>query len=80
MNMFQTLCVRFVERVEHLGLKGQKREAECLAFFVGAATALQAIEHPEAEHVTGCTHLIIASRGYMEVARVAKEAREKAAA
>jgi hypothetical protein len=80
MNTFQSLCVQFVERVEYLGLKGKARETECLAFFVGAASALQTVGHPDAGHVLGCTSMIVSTRGYGEVARVAKEASEKVAA
>lgn len=80
MNMFQTLCVQFVERVEQFGLKGKARETECFGFFVGAATVLQNIDHPEAGHVLGCVSMILSVRGYIEVARVAKEASAKVAA
>jgi hypothetical protein len=80
MNMFQTLCVQFVERAEYLGLKGKAREAQCLSFFVGAATALQNIDHPEAGHLLGCTSMILTVRGYGEVVKVAKEAQQRAAA
>ncbi len=74
MNMFQTLCIQFVERAEYLGLKGKAREAQCLSFFVGAATVLQNLNHPEAGHVLGCVSMILTVRGYGEVVKVAKEA------
>ena len=74
MNTFQKLCVQFVERADYMGLKGKARETECLAFFVGASSALQTIDHPDKGHVLGCTAMIIASRGYGEVKRIADEA------
>ena len=81
MNTFQKLCVQFVERSDYLGLKGKARDAECLAFFVGASTALQTVDHADKGHVLGCTAMIIASRGYGEVKRIADEAlREQAKA
>lgn len=78
MNTFQSLCCAFVERAEYLGLKGKNREIECLGFFVGAATALQNTNHPDAGHVLGCVSMILTVRGYGEVARVAKEAMAEA--
>ena len=78
MNMFQTLCCQFVERVETIGLKGKARETECFAFFIGASTVLQNLDHPEAGHVLGCVSMILSVRGYGEVARVAKDAKAEA--
>jgi hypothetical protein len=45
-----------------------------LAFFIGAATVLQNLDHPEAGHVLGCVSMILTVRGYGEVVKVAKEA------
>jgi aromatic ring hydroxylase len=78
MAMIQTLCARFVTRSEYFGLKGKKRDIEAFQFMVGAASALEAIGHPEAEHVKTCVQFIISFRGYAEVARIA--AQEEAAA
>ena len=77
MNMLQTLCTRFVERAEHFEMKGKKRDEKAIEFLVGAATALQAINHPEANHVTNCVAMIICVRGYMEVKRIAEMAEEE---
>lgn len=74
MNMLQTLCVKFVERAEHFNLKGKKRDEQAIEFLVGAATALQVSNHPEANHVLNCVAIIICVRGYAEVKRIADNA------
>ena len=80
MNMLQQLCTKFVERSEALGLKGKKREDACFEFMCGAATALQAVGHPEADHVTKIVAMLISVRGYGEVVNIANKAKEQAAA
>lgn len=62
------LAHHFAARVDLLGLKGKKRDEFCLEFFAGAATALTEAEHPDAKCVTNVTMLLIATRGYSEVA------------
>lgn len=77
MNMLQTLCTRFVERAEHFDMKGKKRDEKAIEFLVGAASALQATDHPEYSHVINCVALIICVRGYAEVKRIADMAKEE---
>ena len=74
--MLQTLCVKFVERAEFQQLKGKKRDELAIEFLIGAATALQNAEHPEANHVLNCVAMIIVVRGYAEVKRIAMDALE----
>jgi len=78
MNMVQTIACKFVERSEALGYKGVKRDIAALDFFVGAASALRSAGHPESEHVGSVAVMIIATRGYVEVKRIAVEAAEAA--
>lgn len=79
MTMLKTLCKTFVERAEHQGLKGKARDTAAIEFMVGAYAALTATEHPEANHVGTNLQLVICTRGYSEVKRVA-EKEDKAAA
>lgn len=74
MNMLQKLCVKFVTRAENFSMKGKKRDELAIEFLVGAASALQEINHPEYEHVINCVAMIICVRGYGEVKRIADDA------
>lgn len=79
MTMLKTLCKAFVQRADHQNLKGKKRDDMALEFMVGAYAALAAAKHPEAEHVGAVVAMVICTRGFSEVKKIA-EAEDKAAA
>ena len=70
----------FIERCAHLGYSGKKRDQLALEFFVGASTALTGINHPDGQCVLNVTAMLIATRGYGEVVRLASDDERRAAA
>lgn len=65
------MCVNAVARVNVLGLKGVKREAEAMAFCTGYATALINNGGPDLSAFVG---LVVAFRGMKGIEAVAEEA------
>jgi hypothetical protein len=65
-DIIKRLASQFILRSEALDYKGKKRDAAVLDFFVGAANALDIIEHPEAHRVKAVC-MILSVRGYAEV-------------
>ena len=72
--MLKILCKQFVARAEHLGMKGKARDNAAIEFFAGALAALDAINHADVNHVATVTQLVICTRGYSEVKRIAEKA------
>jgi hypothetical protein len=68
-NMIKTLCTKFIERSQALGLKGKKRDDAALHFFVGAAHALLLVnpKSEDAQRVKRWLELILQMRGYEAV-------------
>jgi hypothetical protein len=60
-TMLKQLAQKWVERQAHLQHKGRKADACVLEFFVGASVALEATNHPEAEHVRAMIVLCLVS-------------------
>jgi hypothetical protein len=66
------LAKLFIERAEHLGLKGKKRDDEALSYFVGAVQGARAAGADDlAEHLGRISYLVIAVRGYFGVNEIA---------
>lgn len=64
------LCV---ERCQALKLKGRRADNECLSYMLGVAVGMRLAGNPKmAHHVETVSAWIIAVRGYMEVAIMAK--------
>lgn len=72
-STFKGLCRQWVQREQALGYKGKKADAMCLEFFIGAATVLSGLGHPNAAHVTTCATVLIATRGAFEARRIAAQ-------
>lgn len=72
-NMFHKIAFQAWTRFKDEKRRDRLFETRHLDFWVGAYVALHAAEHPEADHVGGCISMIIAIRGWREVARIAKE-------
>jgi len=84
------LCAKFIQRADHLALKGKKRDDAALDYLIGAASALYtfsathgldpaaiAAAHSDAQHIATVTAAVITVRGFSEVARIVLDA-EKA--
>jgi len=68
----RALAKGFVERATAQGLKGKRRDDAVLDYFCGAYIALKAIGETDcAHHVGTITGLVLATRGYDEVVRLA---------
>ena len=72
--ILKMLCVMFVSRSVTQDFKGKRRDALALEFFLGAVTGLQLSDHPEADRVRMFTVLLVATRGYSEIVKVAERA------
>lgn len=59
--MLRQLSAKWVERQSALGLKGKAADRAVFEFMTGAATALQAAGHAEAQHVVTCVAVILAN-------------------
>lgn len=80
MGINNELARKFVDRATHLGLKGKKRDDAVLEFFCGAATALElAGRTDEANQVTCCATMLLATRGYLGLLPLVTVQDEKAA-
>lgn len=73
--VIQQLCKDIVSRVEGTELGKGKRAADAaLNMFAGAAYCAQACNSPTlAEHITRVAVMLVATRGYSEVVRIANE-------
>jgi hypothetical protein len=61
-----------VERMTALGLKGKKRDDATLHYWIGAATGAGLAQNENlAQHLRTLAVLLIATRGYEEVERMA---------
>lgn len=64
------LCI---ERCKALNLKGTKADNECLTFMLGISSGMQLAGNiAAANHIALVCALTIATRGYLEVAMLAK--------
>jgi hypothetical protein len=62
-----------VERVQALQLRGRRADDECLAYWLGAAAGAEtAGDASMARHLVTIGAAVIAGRGYVEVARLAR--------
>lgn len=70
----QELCKAIVARVDGTELGKGKKAADCaLNMFAGAAHVAQICNSVElAKHITGVAVMLIATRGYSEVVRIAE--------
>lgn len=69
----KTLCESFIGRAELQELKGKKRDTAAIEFMCGAIAALDAVgKVDEANHLAMVTAMLICTRGYDEVERIAK--------
>ena len=72
MSILKELSIKMVERANALGLRGKKRDDATLDFFVGAVNALYlAGKKKDADHIATVTAMILQTRGFDEVARLA---------
>jgi len=76
----KSIAERFIARVEHLEFKGKQRDKLALEFFVGCCVGLEIAGHPDAQCVLNTTALLIATRGYGEVVRIASDDERREAA
>jgi len=72
-TMIKKLCRRCVTRQDLLQVTGKRREELSFEFLMGAAAALQEVDHPETQHVVQVAALLIAPRGFAEIKRIAEE-------
>jgi hypothetical protein len=80
MTMVKKLAQGFVERAKALGYKGKKRDAAAMDYFCGALMAMREAKHPEFDHVAAVATLVLATRGYGEIEKIANMTDEKEAA
>lgn len=72
MSITTHIAKQFVERSAALGYKGKARDNAAIDYIVGAAAALQAINHEELGSVTAMA-FIVSVRGYAEVIKYAEK-------
>jgi hypothetical protein len=63
----------FASRAGAQGWKGKTRDRNAIEFFVGASTALLAVNHRDAQCVFNVTALLICTRGYSEVEAICRK-------
>jgi hypothetical protein len=71
----RALAAQFVARAEAQGMKGAARDRAAIEFFCGAVAgqvALQGEHDDTAQHWLRVTALLITTRGYSEVANIAR--------
>ena len=73
MTTLQLICQQCVERMNFLKLSKKKRDAYSYEFMVGAAVALEQLNHPDAEHLKVFVQFVIGmtGRGFDEIERIA---------
>lgn len=72
-NMLRKACYAALERADIQGLpKGKRKDQAAFEFMCGVATGLQLAGHPEAGHVIGYINMVLSTRGFAEVERVAR--------
>lgn len=79
MTTLEKVCIAFVNRAEALGMKGVKRDEAALHYLLGAYAALEATEQKaDANHIGAVCAMVISTRGYSEVHRIAQHALKEA--
>lgn len=74
MNLLQTLATQFVSRATAQDMKGKSRDQKAIEFFCGAIGALDAsAQNDNARWIERVTAILICTRGYSEVQRIAKQ-------
>ena len=68
----KALCEAFVKRSKELGYKDKRRDTLAMEFFIGATLALDQADHAEAFSIRLFTVLLLATRGYSEIVKVAE--------
>ncbi len=71
------LAENFLARAATQRWKKPKADEQALEFFLGAYTALEAVEHPEAQKVLQFTTFLLATRGTAELRQVARQPLER---
>ena len=68
----KTLCETFAKRSKELDYKGKRRDTMAMEFFIGALAAPGLANHADAFGVRLFTVLLLATRGYSEIVKVAE--------
>lgn len=71
-NLYHKIAKQAYNRFKDVKPKGKAFENAHFEFWIGTYVTAKTIGHPEMEHLARCIHLIIATRGWSEVARIAK--------
>ena len=78
LNILQQLCIKLVERADHLKLTRKRADDEAVSFLAGAAIALAlAGKEKDAQFVGQTLAMVISVRGMFEVRHIASQAQEK---
>lgn len=75
------IAIAFVQRAEALGMKGKSRDNAAIEFFLGAYVAAYGLAKGDAEsdagkhatHILAVTQMLVCTRGYAEVKRIAEK-------
>lgn len=78
-NALDKACVAFVARSKAMQLKGKRRDLDAITYLCGVHIGLViADQKQEAELIDRMLSMIIVTRGFSEVEKIANEAHQKA--